>query len=562
MESMNEERMHLMDEWIGSAPEIPESAVSEEIQTDILVCGFGHAGQVATLVASQQGEDVVVLEKSNHAGYFKTYLAAVDSKVQKAAGKAGEIDKEEIIDELVHYGTRYTDEMHVYKPEITRSKYQGANPVKEELVRLWANESGASIDFIAKELEPYGYKLTLETDNPHDMRHGMFKVFPVHNKIVPPASDGVTSRVHGSLFCVEKGMTKACEKYGAKILWETPMVKLIQENERVIGAIAQRKDGNYVKVLASKGVLLATGGYADDDDAYVAFNPEAASVTTFSYVGPGNKGDGLKAASWLGADRDKYPSAMLFDRGATKPGGKAGLPFVRGGGPDAFHFASNPFLKVDMDGKRFCNETVPYDFILMPLQDKKNGVEVVIWDRQYWKNIKAFHNIGCSRHVPSNARPRTWEGISHPVTIGFILLQRMTGNLKKAWSIEKLARKLQLPVEQTKATVERYNKMAEQGRDDDFGKPAKHLFPVSHPPYYGITNAGWILCTMDGLEINADMQVLDKDGQVIEGLYAAGNDAGGFFANNYYPELIVGIASGKSMTFARHAILHMTGKTA
>ena len=104
--------------------------------------------------------------------------------------------------------------------------------------------------------------------------------------------------------------------------------------------------------------------------------------------------------------------------------------------------------------------------------------------------------------------------------------------------------------------------MAEQGRDDDFGKPAKHLFPVSHPPYYGITNAGWILCTMDGLEINADMQVLDKDGQVIEGLYAAGNDAGGFFANNYYPELIVGIASGKSMTFARHAILHMTGKTA
>ena len=131
MESMNEERMHLMDEWIGSAPEIPESAVSEEIQTDILVCGFGHAGQVATLVASQQGEDVVVLEKSNHAGYFKTYLAAVDSKVQKAAGKAGEIDKEEIIDELVHYGTRYTDEMHVYKPEITRSKYQGANPVKE-----------------------------------------------------------------------------------------------------------------------------------------------------------------------------------------------------------------------------------------------------------------------------------------------------------------------------------------------------------------------------------------------------------------------------------------------
>ena len=209
----NESRNKLMDEWIGTAPEIPESAIAETIDTGILVCGFGHAGQVATLVASQQGEDVVVLEKSDHPGYFKTYLGAVDSKVQKAAGAAGYIDKEEIIDELVHYGTRYTDEKHVYKPEITRSKYQGANPVKEELVRLWANESGESIDFIAQELEPYGCKNVLETDNPEGMRHGDFKVFPVHNKIVPPVSTGVTSRVHGSLFCVEKCMKKACEKY-------------------------------------------------------------------------------------------------------------------------------------------------------------------------------------------------------------------------------------------------------------------------------------------------------------------------------------------------------------
>jgi hypothetical protein len=251
---------------------------------------------------------------------------------------------------------------------------------------------------------------------------------------------------------------------------------------------------------------------------------------------------------------------MLFDRGATKPGGKAGLPFTRGLGPDAFHFASNPFLKVDMDGKRFCNEMVPYDFILMPLQDKKNGVEVVLWDRQYWKNVKAFHNVGCSRTMASKARPRTWEGVTHPVTIGFFLIQALKGNLKMAWSIEGLAKKLKLPVEETKKTVERYNQMANQGKDVDFGKPAKDLLPVSHPPYFGITNGAWVLCTMDGLEINENMQVLDKNGEVIEGLYAAGNDAGGFFANNYYPELIVGVASGKSMTFARHAIRHMTGK--
>ena len=64
---------------------------------------------------------------------------------------------------------------------------------------------------------------------------------------------------------------------------------------------------------------------------------------------------------------------------------------------------------------------------------------------------------------------------------------------------------------------------------------------------------------MDGLRINEDTQVLDIEGNAIEGLYAAGDVAGGFFANNLYPELVVGVAVGKSMTFARHAILHMTG---
>jgi len=55
------------------------------------------------------------------------------------------------------------------------------------------------------------------------------------------------------------------------------------------------------------------------------------------------------------------------------------------------------------------------------------------------------------------------------------------------------------------------------------------------------------------------MQVLDTQGKAIDGLYAVGDVAGGFFGTNYYPELVVGVASGKTITFARHAVLHMTG---
>ena len=101
--------------------------------------------------------------------------------------------------------------------------------------------------------------------------------------------------------------------------------------------------------------------------------------------------------------------------------------------------------------------------------------------------------------------------------------------------------------------------MARLGQDRDFGKDPDTLLPLTKPPYYGITNAGWLLTTMDGLRINTNIQVVDTKGNTIEGLYAAGDVAGGFFGDNLYPELCVGVAVGKTMTFARHAILHMTG---
>jgi succinate dehydrogenase/fumarate reductase flavoprotein subunit len=101
--------------------------------------------------------------------------------------------------------------------------------------------------------------------------------------------------------------------------------------------------------------------------------------------------------------------------------------------------------------------------------------------------------------------------------------------------------------------------MAELGEDKDFGKQVKDMLPLEKPPYYGVTYAGWLLTTMDGLHINENIQVVDRQGNAIEGLYAAGDVAGGFFANNFYPELVVGVTVGKTMTFARHAVLHLTG---
>ena len=125
------------------------------------------------------------------------------------------------------------------------------------------------------------------------------------------------------------------------------------------------------------------------------------------------------------------------------------------------------------------------------------------------------------------------------------------GYMQQAYTIEELAEKLMIPEDSLKSTVERYNRLCEKGNDDDFGKLFSRMRPVIKPPFFGVTVGGVLLCTLDGLRINTDMQVLNKKMKPIEGLFAIGNDSGGFFANSY-PELAVGVAAGRSMTFGRH----------
>lgn len=545
--------------WNAPEPEIPLASITETVETEVLVCGAGNAGMMAAISAGRLGAKTLVIEKNKKVGFIKPYMGAIGTKAQKAVGDKAKIDKEEIIQELLNYGKKCTQENPTYGPDYKPSKYKGSNKVDENLIRLWANESGAAFDFLAEELSEYGIKHVAEYDT-GDGYHGGFKAYPTQTKLlVPFHKGGPFAIMHAGLYVLEKFFVKKMKSLGVKCMFNTPLVKVIKEGNRVVGAIARKKDGAYIRINASKGVLICTGGYVADAELVAEVNPEATAISVLHYIQDGTVGDGIRAGIWAGGKKDEYPSAMVFDRGIAKPGAKAGLPLRKGGSFDSFFFGSQPFMKVNMEGKRFCNESVPYDVILNPLQNQKNGVACMIWDSNYWNHVKRFRTIGCSRMVPSTSKPRTFEGMGRFLNWGMLLVMRMKGFIQKSRSLEGLAKKLQLPVEQFKATVERYNQMAREGKDKDFGKQAKDMLPLEKPPFYGVTYGGWLLTTMDGLRINADMQVLDKSGNPIEGLYAAGDAAGGFFANNFYPELIVGVCLGKSMTFARHAVLHMTG---
>ena len=546
--------------WSDPEPDIPQSVITETVDTDILICGAGNAGLMAAISAAKLGVDTLVIEKNKRIGFIKPYMGAVDTNAQKAAGEKAVINKEEIIQELVNYGLKCTENNPVYGPGYKPSKYAGSNKVDEKLIRLWAEESGPAFDFLAEELAEYGIKHVSEYDIA-DGHHGGFMAYPTHTKLlVPPLKGGPFAVIHAGIYVLERFFEKKTRSLGAKIMFNTAMVKLVKEGNRVAGAIARKKDGSFIRINASKGVLLCTGGYAAREEMVARVNPEATAISCLRFVQPGNFGDGIRAGLWVGAAKDDYPSAMVFDRGISMPGGRSDLPIRPGGSFDSFFFGSQPFMKVNMDGKRYCNESVPYDIILNPLQNEKNGVACMIWDSNYWEHVKSFNTIGCSRMVPSKSRPKTYEGMGRFMNSGMLMMMRLKGYIKKARTVEGLARKLRLPVEEFRATVERYNQMAMTGEDRDFGKPAKDLLALEKPPYYGVTYGGWLLTTMDGLRINENIQVVDRNGVAIEGLYAAGDVAGGFFANNFYPELVVGVAVGKSMTFARHAVLHMTDR--
>ena len=121
------------------------------------------------------------------------------------------------------------------------------------------------------------------------------------------------------------------------------------------------------------------------------------------------------------------------------------------------------------------------------------------------------------------------------------------GHIIKADTIEELAEGLGIDAEALTATVERYNELAAAGVDDDFGKDPYRLSAIDEPPYYGMKVGGLALCTLDGVVVDDDYQVLDTDNAPIPGLYCVGVDSGCCYAHTY-PNFGAGTNAGRSAT--------------
>ena len=503
-------------DWLGKAPEIAEKDIAKTVTTDILVIGCGTGGMFAVASAAENGGKVIGIDRFSTGTGIRGDLGAIDSRYQKQAGT--KIDKFDYI--------------------AMATRYAGGH-VKQELIKLWADNSGETINWLGDRLKEHGIDLMNEAgDEGTFVRYKDFATGHSPQKVV--GNDGKV---------MNEILYKYAESKGARFDYSTTMVKLEKKNGRVTGCIARDGDGKYVRYIAKKGTVVATGGYARNYPMMQALQPWNLRVVSRTGAMPGATGSGIKACLWVGAKMDETHCAMKFDRAALKPDQKAGLDTVKAGTAKMFWMGSQPWRKVNSFGERFINESGTYENPLHADEYNKDHCHYSIFDSNWVPYTKQFKMHGCSRLWPfsNGAEPNHMYTEMRDKVLPSLVKD---GFAFKADSIEELARKLGLPADQLKKTVDRYNKLAYKGVDEDFGKEKHRLTPVDKPPFYGVKNSGWLLCTLDGIVINKNLNACDENGDAIPGLYVIGNDSGSYFANEY-PNLSTGMACGRTVTFGR-----------
>lgn len=517
------------DSWLGAAPEIAEGDITETKTTDVLIIGAGNGGMMAAATATDEGVDFILCEKNDSYQSSRHWIGAVDTAQQKAAGV--EINHGELLNELARYAS-YKCDLDVWK--------------------VWINESAEMLSYLDPIMEEAtGLTATVDTEKFDQQIH--YTPCVQHMYLVDPATGTRPDKERNEV------LYEYIQSKGQEVLFKHKLVKLVREGSgegRVTGAIFETDDG-YVQINANKGVLLTTGGYAGNAEMTKALAPIVPQCTTTANNTASCDGSGIKAALWAGAKMDPQPAPMLFARGNVAPGVDAGYT---GEGESAMlpgnvfqlNVGTQPFMKVDRTGKRFINEASPYEAVCFASSNRPGGVWCEVWDANIPEDVERFATVGCSKGIAqSYAAGKTTDEIFQKTIEG--------GTVFKCDTIEELAEKLGFEGEAKQNfldQVDRYNELYDAQEDSDYGKEAFRLSAIRTAPFYGGWFGACYLTTVDGIKINADMQVLDENEEVIEGLYAAGDCSGSLFADNY-PEYIIGCACGRTLTFSRHAVKYM-----
>lgn len=429
-------------------------------ESEVVIIGGGGAGLSAAVSAHQNGAKVIVIEKMPNVG-GNTIISgaaynAVDPKRQEAAGVEDSIEK--------HYTQTYEGGDKLAKQELVRTLVENAYPTIE-----WLEGMGMEFE---DEIETIVGSLWTRGHIP-----------------VEPAGTGYINTYM-------KYINEHSDDI--EIILNTEATDLMVEGDRVVGVNAEGKEGKFI-VKASKGVIVATGGFSANAEMRDKYNKLWPSLTNLKTTNqPGSTGEGIVMAEKVGANLVGMEYIQLHPTGDPKTGGLSG---------NVARETENTIF-VNKDGNRFVDEGARRDVMSKAILEQRDTSMWVIVDKHSYPT-----------------------GSDNDAFFGSIDDLVKDGTAYKADSLEELADIIGVNPENLIKTVEEFNKNVETKEEDQFGRTL-YKDKIDTAPFYAGARVPVVHHTMGGIEINKDAQVLDKDGKVILGLYAAGEATGGIHGSN------------------------------
>lgn len=446
----------------------------QEMSADVVVVGAGGAGMAAAVTANQEGKSVIVIEKTSQMGGNTALsggaLNAVEDGSEMAQSTGDSTD--------LHFQQTYDG---------------GDQQAKPELVRILVDQAWDGVEWLKS--------LGME-----------FEDTPV------TVAGALWQRGQQSVDPEGSGFFKTYQSYmdehdGITMQYNTKAESLIVEDGVVVGVTCTGPTGNTITVRANNGVVLATGGFGanremvneslEGTDKWPPMTDVVKTTNT-----PAITGDGITMAREVGANLIQMENIQLLPLGDPETGSLSGNI---GHGPVSYIF-------VNKSGQRFTDEGGRRDDMTLALFEQEDTTMYMVMDSDTYPNGDELNNFG--EHIDDLVE---------------------AGRAYKADTLEELAQMIGVPAENLVATVEEYNRYCPggdlEGQADAFGRT---LFTdvdqinngINNPPYYAAERVPTIHHTMGGVEINTETQVLDTQGNVIPGLFAAGEVTGGIHGTN------------------------------
>jgi fumarate reductase flavoprotein subunit len=478
---------------------IVASAADFDMQTDVVVVGAGGAGLCAALTAAEAGAKVVLMENNPFPGGTSNAAEGIfgaETAMQRAQEGFGAVTKDQ-----------------AFRVSMDANKWQG----NARLIRAFINESDKTFDWLRLQGVEFEYVAAVEARGLRTWH------------VIKGLGAGLVKVLFG----------KVMQNSDITVMEQTPGQKLITDlQNRVIGIEAKDQAGKITRINA-RAVVLATGGFAENREwmtKYLDGNPGAGATTPFNKVG-----DGIRMAMEAGAAVEGM-SHMQWAPTADPTTVPLTVSTI-GWQPTT--------VWVDCRGERVCNEEIAISFSLSGNAVRRHGF--------VWSILDEAQKQRCIKNGPD------WGFLS--IAPQAVPLPNLDEDIQKALqgksfvqgdTVEELAAKMGVPIATLKTTIDKYNHYVDVNYDEEFLKPRELLHKLTGK-LYAVKLEPYCLATMGGVTVNAKLQALNKNWDVISGLYAVGQDATGGLFGDTYPIELPGTTYGFALTSGRMAAKAILG---